>query len=287
VPLSFFQVLRAKILVNNRESDPQVGDFNVSTPQSQRSSIVWQTVWTTFVGTGESTTLQFESLTAGSFGPLLDNVIVTLINLVPNGSFETTKTLLVLTNETWFNVLQAPSDMITSWTISAGNIKRASYLRWQPSTDDSNSMLDLNGDNDDGTIVSDPFPTRVGSSYVVLFDTAANPEPLVPLQGNIFAAVRTSQDGSILSYSTVFVDADQFSINSIGWQTYTIQFEATTATSVVMFTSKIFGSSGPLLDNVQCYQVVPLGKFTHVPLTYNEAATISRPSIWITVFAGT
>lgn len=208
------------------------------------------------------------------------------MNLVDNGSFEDTKSLMVYTNVSWFNEITAPSDIMTSWTVVNGAIKRAGGNRWQLATDNTHYCLDMNADELAGAILSDPFPTVVGYPYVVLYDIAASPEDIFPVVGSIFACVKTSSDGAVLTSATEVVNADTYSRSNIGWQTYMMTFKAVTTSAVVEFVSRIQGSDGPLLDNVLAYQVVPTGKFKSVPLTYSRTAMPPRPTMWITILAG-
>ncbi|CAM6123667.1 unnamed protein product [Calypogeia fissa] len=269
------KTLRVKVLVNGYVAEPVIEDFVVSSPESQRDTIPWSTGSSLFVGSGETTTFQFESLVVGSFGPL-----TTLMSVVDNGSFEDTDEIMVITNDTWYNVIVGPSTVITGWTVVSGMIKTASG-QWEKSTDQSAFCLDLNANETAGRIVSDPFPTVPGYQYVLLYDAVANPDGTMPVSGNMLVSAKTSVDGQILNSQLAAVDADGYSVFSIGWTTNALSFTAPGYTAVVEFVSKISGSLGPLLDNVNVYQVVPTKKFKSLPITYNAAEKPSRPSIWM------
>ncbi|KAL3674996.1 hypothetical protein R1sor_024944 [Riccia sorocarpa] len=250
------------ILVNEAKSESEPPLYNVSNPESQRSSIVWQTVTHTFVGTGEPTSIVFESLTQGAFGVLIDNVKVKLVNLLDNGSFDNLNPPGLSLNDSFYETLKAPSDIIRNWTVTDGAIKWAGNERWQSSTDDSNYLLDMNANDGPGTITSGKVTLKRGAKYVLLYDSAANPDSVVPLRGNMILLVQGVVSGDIFAARSISIDGSGFSQLSVGWRTAKVEFLARESEIYVTFSSKIPGGLGPLLDNVAIYQVSKVGVFT-------------------------
>ncbi|KAL2614028.1 hypothetical protein R1flu_025720 [Riccia fluitans] len=250
------------ILVNEAKTESEPSIFNVSNPESHRRSIIWQTVIHTFVGTGQHTTIVFESLTQGSFGVLIDNVRVSLVNLLDNGSFDNLNPPGLSRNLTFFSTVQAPSDIIRNWFVTDGAIKWAGTERWHSSTDESFYLLDMNANGGPGTIISGKVSLRKGAKYVVLFDSAANPDSTLPLRGTMILTVQGVVSGDVLASRSITIDGSGFSAFSIGWRTERLEFPARETEIYLTFSSKIPGDIGPLLDNVAIYQVSKVGPFT-------------------------
>ncbi|KAG6555561.1 hypothetical protein Mapa_002796 [Marchantia paleacea] len=252
-----------RILVNDQKSGDPIPWFNVSNPEAQRSSIIWQTVSYSFVGTGESTTIVFESLTAGSFGCLIDNIKVKLVNLLENGSFDHLEPPGLEREEmTFYNVLKAPNSIVTNWAVTAGAIKWSGNERWQSSSDDSFYLLDMNADGLSGTIVSGKVDLLVGHTYIILYDTAANPDSTLPVKGVLLLDVSGVESGDSVASKSISIDGTGFSQFSIGWRTDKLEFVAKENQVYLTFSSKIQGELGPLLDNVNIYQVAKVGEFS-------------------------
>ncbi|OAE28528.1 hypothetical protein AXG93_2175s1110 [Marchantia polymorpha subsp. ruderalis] len=249
-----------RILVNDQKSGDPIPWFNVSNPEAQRSSIIWEKVSFVFVGTGESTTIVFESLTPGSFGCLIDNINVRLVNLLDNGSFDRLQPPgLVRSDITFYNVVKAPSSIITNWAVTAGAIKWSGNERWQSSTDESFYLLDMNADGLSGTIVSGKVTLLVGQTYTILYDSAANPDSTLPVKGVLLLDVSGVESGDSVASKSINIDGTGFSQFSIGWRTEKLEFVARETQVYLTFSSKIQGDLGPLLDNVNIYRQAKVG----------------------------
>lgn len=253
---------------------PKLNPFVVSNTSTTRNSIIWQTVSCNLRGTGVPASLYVESLTPGSFGPLVANIQINLASLLDNGSFEQIDPSVLMDNVTYFATLSAPSTMISKWTVEAGVVKIASAARYQAATDNTATMLDLNA-NDSPATISTIFSVRMSTEYTLLFDTAANPEQAQSLTGQILVMIDGLPSSTRLLSKQVDLDSTGYSIDSIGWNTIDFSFKTVKDDFQVKvsFKSNIPGSFGPLLDNVAVYEVTKSLKDT------NETLSAVPPSI--------
>ncbi|KAH9557551.1 hypothetical protein CY35_07G089000 [Sphagnum magellanicum] len=235
---------------------PGLSPFMVSNSSTTRNSILWQLVSCNVRGTGVPTILSLSSLTPGSFGALVANLQVNLQSMIENGSFENVDPQIQINNLTYFAELTGPSSLIRHWVVETGVIKIATAARYQASTDNTATLLDLNAENSPATI-SNIFSARSNTDYTLLFDTAANPERNFQLViGQLVVTVQGLPSTNYLLSETVNLDSTSFSIDSIGWVTMAMEFKTfkDDFQVKVTFRSKIAGSFGPLLDNVQVFE---------------------------------
>ncbi|CAM6123263.1 unnamed protein product [Calypogeia fissa] len=274
------KTMKLTILVNNRVSHPKIKPFQVSSPYSTPSTLAWSVQNLTFVGTGASTKLQFESLEPGSFGPIIDNISVTLQTLVENGSFE--DATVSQNNLTRLAIISAPSQVIPGWSVTSGMVSWRSTAGFQLSSDRSLNFIDLNAEAIAGTIASNPFTTKRGKKYQVLFDTAANAENVPMLKGYMSASAFSYPGRKLLASRYVFVSAEGFQPQNLGWATYVLEFEAHGTQCFVQFSSHIQGTwNGPVLDSVIVYEVHKPPSVKHIAPTWSAGKHL-KPSIWTT-----
>jgi choice-of-anchor C domain-containing protein len=157
-------------------------------------------------------------------------------NLLTNGSFENG----VGAPSSSFSTLFSPNTDITDWAVTGGSIDWiADY--WQPS--DGNHSIDLDGLFQAGTLVTS-FATTMGQTYRVSFDLAGNPDNGDPIKHLEVTAGAGSQ--------TYTFDTTGHSHGSMGWETQTFDFTATSTLTSLSFISQDDPTSafGPALDNV-------------------------------------
>lgn len=230
--------------------------FVISHPSVIRQRIVWETVSCNVRGTGIPAILTIQSLTPGSYGALVVGIQVVLSTLVDNGSFEDIDSSIKVDNITYFQVLSSPSSFISKWTIESGSLKICSAARYQASTDNTPIILDLNAANQPATL-STQFPAHSNTEYMLLFDTAINPEQVQPLQGQLVIWIDGIPSSQRLLAEQLDLDSNGYTVDNVGWITYSYAFKTVKEDYKVKvtFTSKIAGSFGPLLDNVVVYEV--------------------------------
>lgn len=149
-----------------------------------------------------------------------------------NGSFETG------TDPGSYTTLNPGATDITGWIITGQIDYIGTY--WQAS--DGNRSLDLTGLSA-GSIQQD-IDTVIGTTYIVTFDMAGNPDGLPNIKQ--------------LALEAVGVDAQTFNFDvtgctssNMGWQTQQWSFVASATTTTIKFTSLIGDTGwGPALDNV-------------------------------------
>ncbi|KAI5081212.1 hypothetical protein GOP47_0004395 [Adiantum capillus-veneris] len=230
----------------------------LSSSSFSRSYLLWRTFNLSFFGTNKNTYIEFASSTPAKYGLLLDDVKVSLLDLLSNGGFDygTTFNFTQLSLD-GFIVLQTPSAAIPQWFVNSGSIKysKGHYI---PSDERLSNVLDLNGDSP-GSITTS-FPSQFGLSYQILFDFAASPEAsfgtFFEAEAAFFVAVLDSVQGTILSNQAVVVTASlNQTLSNITWQTGSATFVAVGNRTNVTFISQISGDYGPLLDNVHVYEI--------------------------------
>ena len=155
---------------------------------------------------------------------------------ITNGSFEQPGT-----TSGPFSTLNAGSNQLTGWTISAGSVDLINTL-WQHS--DGSYSLDLDG-NAPATISQDISGLTIGTTYSVLFDLAANPAS----QGSVFKTLTVAAGLDAQRYT---FDRTGTTLSNMGWVTETFEFTATAQTETLEFMSTSdSGAFGPALDNVR------------------------------------
>ncbi len=78
-PDSNLGVKTVQVGATGTSTAPATYDFNTQVMGNTRTDMKYQTLGYTFVATGTTSTLTFASLTAGAWGPVIDNVIVTQV----------------------------------------------------------------------------------------------------------------------------------------------------------------------------------------------------------------
>lgn len=247
-----------------------VSNSNIS---SSRDNITWQTVSFQMLGTGEPTLLYVASLVSGAYGLLVGDIRVNLNSLIENGSFENIDTSVQFDN-TSTAILQAPSSAITNWNLESGMMTLCTSGKdlFQASTDSSGTFVDLNANETAGTISTKFKVNAKGSKYSLLFDTAANPTPTVAIVGKLMVQLQGGPSGKAIDTQYFEVDSTGYTPDSVGWQTKNVTFRSQKDDTEVKitFTSKLLGSFGPFLDNVQVYEI-----FDHI----NEASLETNGTI--------
>lgn len=165
--------------------------------------------------------------------------------IIQNGSFE------LGVNPGSFTNLFAGSTAITGWTVVGNSIDYVGSV-WNS----SNGVRSLDLDGSSGPPytnggVTQSFSTTIGTSYVVSFDMAGNPNN---------APVVKPMEVSAAGQSAVFTfDITGTSLSNMGWVAHTWTFVATAATTTLTFQSLTTPPNvgwGPALDNVSV-TVVP------------------------------
>ncbi len=145
--------------------------------------------------------------------------------------------------------LYAGDTQITGWTVTQGSID---YIGSYWTASDGSRSLDLNGSNAQGG-VAQTFDTVFGQTYSVSFDLAGNfdsgPNPKT-----------MSVTAALFSGNYQFVKPVSWSHSNMGWTTYSFQFTAQSASSILTFTSTtadpdLNESWGPALDDVRVESV--------------------------------
>lgn len=157
-----------------------------------------------------------------------------------NGSFE----LASVDPGAGFASLGAGSTAITGWTVGGDGID---YIGGYWDAADGSRSLDMSGEGA-GSIFQD-FDTVVGAVYDVQFALAGNPEGL-PIEKFLSIDVLDSAANYVFQSSITFDTSGQ-SKTDMGWINPFFSFQATTATSRILFTSENDTAYGPALDNVR------------------------------------
>ena len=152
------------------------------------------------------------------------------IGVVPDGSFE------AVGHAPWL-----PSNAISGWTVTSGNVDWVHTDFFQASDGDYN--IDLSGVIIAGELQSDEFATVIGLEYSLTFDMAGNPQGS-PTVKSLFVDVG---DASNVAF---FFDTTGITEQNLGWIEMSLNFMATSSTSRVTFRSGVSSGYGPLLDNV-------------------------------------
>jgi choice-of-anchor C domain-containing protein len=136
--------------------------------------------------------------------------------------------------------LSAGSASLNGWIITSGSVDwTGSY--W-PAKDGSKS-LDLSGTGPGA--ISQTLATTVGKTYVVTFAMSGNPAGAPAAKTLTVAAT----GGATTTY-TFDTSAAGTSLSDMKWSTKTYSFVATSAATVLAFTSTTAGAFGPAIDAV-------------------------------------
>lgn len=161
---------------------------------------------------------------------------VSSANLITNGSFENGPV------PPHYETLYDGSTAINGWTVEGSIDWIGGY--WQPS--DGLRSIDLAGEYLNGAVVSDPFATTIGQTYLVEFDMAGNPD-----QSYDKDLVAASIDGSENFFSFAQTGNTK---TSMGWETKSFYFVANSAFSRLRFGNLSLNEKeawGAALDNVR------------------------------------
>ena len=161
---------------------------------------------------------------------------VSSANLITNGSFENGPV------PPSYETLNDSSTAINGWTVEGSIDWIGGY--WQPS--DGFRSIDLAGYHENGAVVSDPFATIIGQTYLVEFDMAGNPD-----QSYDKSLVAASIDGSENFFSFAQTGNTK---TSMGWETKSFYFVANSESSKLRFgnvSSSADEAWGAALDNVR------------------------------------
>jgi choice-of-anchor C domain-containing protein len=154
-----------------------------------------------------------------------------------NGSFETGT---YTDNGAGFDTLPAASTAITGWTVGGSGIDWIGTL-WTAA--DGTRSLDLNATA--AGSISQSFATTIGNTYVVTFALSGNP------QGDLgVKSLTVSATGGPTTAYTFNTSTAGNSVTNMKWASQSYTFVATSASTVLTFTSTTAGAYGPALDNV-------------------------------------
>lgn len=155
--------------------------------------------------------------------------------LVTNGSFETSSTI---SNPGGFTTLGAGSTAIDGWTVSPG--AGIDYIGTYWVAADGARSIDLSALGMGG--IFQDIVTVPGSTYRLSFAMAGNPEGGPTMKSMLVSAGATNQ--------TFTFDITGHSKPAMGWQTFSMHFVASAATSRIEFLSLNNTATGPTLDAV-------------------------------------
>jgi choice-of-anchor C domain-containing protein len=162
---------------------------------------------------------------------------------IVNGSFETG----TFTGGA-FDTLGAGNTNITGWTIGGAGVDWIGS-HWQASN--GNRSVDMSALS--AGSLSQTLLTTIGQSYKLTFDLSGNPDG-APFPKQLNVAIN---GGTPTTFA--FDTAGRSRPNNMGWLGQTYFFTATSASSVLSFTSLANTPSGPALDNVQIAAVPEAG----------------------------
>jgi choice-of-anchor C domain-containing protein len=154
-----------------------------------------------------------------------------------NGSFELSTA--AANPGSAFTTLFGGSTAITGWTVGGDSIDYIGGY-WQP--EDGSRSVDLSG-NANGSI-SQTFDTVAGQRYAINFFLAGNPDG-----GPAAKVAITSATGGPAQSDTFTVTGSDSHAN-MGWQAYTYNYTAASASTTLSFASATGTAYGPALDNV-------------------------------------
>ena len=162
-----------------------------------------------------------------------------MANITQNGSFENGPEF----SQSYLR-LDAGSTAITGWTVIGTEIDYCATSCW-PASDGSRS-LDLSGHFPGG--VKQDLPTVAGTTYLVEFDLAGNPDgaPDAPAIKTLFVSAGASQQS--FTFDTTGIPPEQH--GPMGWITEQWSFVATADTTTLNFWTTLT-DYGPALDNVR------------------------------------
>ena len=147
-----------------------------------------------------------------------------------------------------FDTLTPGSTALTGWSVDTGSID---WIGTYWTASNGSRSIDLNGF--DAGAISQTLTTTIGNTYVVNFDLSGNPVGLPTtktLNVNATGGPTTGYTFDTLAAGNTQTD--------MKWVLSAYSFLATSATSVLTFTSTVAGEFGPALDNVVVTEVVPV-----------------------------
>jgi choice-of-anchor C domain-containing protein len=188
------------------------------------------------------TDLTFQSLTAGSFGPALDDVRVA--PQVPgeagnNSEFELPA---VSGDGTSYAVFEGFED----WAVTDGDVRQVRD-GWQAA---GGRQFVLLNETEPGTLVQN-VPTVAGQAYLLRFAMAADPRG-GPAARSMQVFWDEQPVGGVMTF-----DATGKSRTAMGWERHEIMVTANGTVTTMKFQSQTPGAFGPALDAASAAVVVP------------------------------
>lgn len=163
-------------------------------------------------------------------------------NLLKDGSFEKP----VTNGAPWTT---HGKGQLAGWTVESGTVDVVAQY-WKAAR--GKQSLDLSGMiNSPGTI-SQEIPTIPGQSYLVRFETAANPEPADAKNSKRLNVYWGDQE-----LATLELFPEEQTFQDVGWQTFEYKVRADGKTGRLKFQSLTNTPCGPILDNIS---VTPIRK---------------------------
>ncbi|HIJ53538.1 MAG TPA: choice-of-anchor C family protein [Planctomycetes bacterium] len=162
-------------------------------------------------------------------------------NITQNGSFENGAPI----PSGSFLELDAGSTAIDDWVVIGNGIRVIDYISGYWVASDGSRSLDLNGNPGPGGVEQD-IATVIGTTYLVTFDMAGNPDgpPLIK-------TLDVSAIGSISQSQGFSFDKTGHTRAAMGWVTNQWLFTADAETTMLRFMSTTTNSPyGPALDNI-------------------------------------
>lgn len=192
-------------------------------------------------------------------------------NLVQNGSFESmTQVPGKFFVDSYGFTLFPSSGQINDWTISGASVDNVWNTYWTPAA--GYYSLDLNGSNSQATI-SQTLSTTVGQQYQLTFSLAGNVDG-----GSHIKMVQVSAGNAMQDFT---FDTAGKSRTNMGWKTETLNFNATSSSTILSFKSLSTDNLyyGPVLDNVS---VAAVASFAAAA----SAAPVPEPETYAMMLAG-
>ncbi|MCK4795457.1 MAG: choice-of-anchor C family protein [Desulfobacteraceae bacterium] len=173
------------------------------------------------------------ALTFAMAGPAMSNI-------TQNGSFENGEPIVG-----GYRELDTGSTAIDNWTVIGGGVRVIDYIGGYWEASDGVRSLDLNGNPGPGGVEQD-IATVSGTTYLVTFDMAGNPDGPPPIKTLDVSAIGSSTQSQGFSF-----DKTGHTKAAMGWVTNQWFFTADAATTTLRFMSTTTDSPfGPALDNI-------------------------------------
>lgn len=133
-----------------------------------------------------------------------------------------------------------------AWTVDAGSVDIVHEL-WTAAS--GVQSVDLNGNCCDPGSMFQDLPTTPGTTYILSFSFAGNPDPN-PICQTSPAIKRMEVFWGAMSAGVFEFDTAGHTLEDPGWQAASLPVTAVAGTTRLRFTSLIPGACGPALDDV-------------------------------------